>query len=108
MGWVAKLKERWNVPTTGQVLMILLVFALTGTTVLIIKRPILRLINPDIQTSIGFSIAYYILILPVYNLILLVYGFLLGQFNFFWNFEKRMFSRMFGRKKKEAETTPQE
>ena len=45
------------------------------------------------------SIIYYMLILPIYNVILLGYGFLFGQFNFFWEFEKRFFNRIFTKKK---------
>jgi hypothetical protein len=43
------------------------------------------------------------LILPVYNVFLLFYGFVFGQFRFFWNFEKRFFSR-FSRRKNDTET----
>ena len=43
-----------------------------------------------------------ILILPVYNILLLFYGFVFGQFHFFWKFEKRMLSRMLNRKKRVA------
>jgi hypothetical protein len=38
-------------------------------------------------------------ILPVYNLLLLMYGFLFGQFKYFWAFEQRLFKRMFGKSK---------
>ena len=44
-----------------------------------------------------FSVLYYVLILPVYNLLLLAYGALFGQFSFFWAFEKRFFDRLRGR-----------
>ena len=47
-----------------------------------------------------FTVLYYVLILPVYNLFLLVYGALFGQFRFFWEFEKRFFGRLLGRKQR--------
>lgn len=93
-----KLKNRWNVTNTWQVVVILIVFALTGTTVLVIKRPLFALWFPDGEIPLAFSIAYYILIFPVYNLFLLFYGALLGQFSFFWEFEKKTFRRIFKRK----------
>lgn len=83
--------------------MVLLVFALTGTTVLMIKKPILDWVAPDGQRPLWFNITYFVLILPVYNLLLLMYGFLLGQFTFFWDFEKRFIKRMTGRTSKETE-----
>jgi hypothetical protein len=98
-----KLKDRWKLNNITQVLIVLLVFALTGTTVLLIKKPILDWVAPDGQRPLWFSISYFILILPVYNLLLLMYGFLLGQFTFFWDFEKRFIKRMTGRTSKETE-----
>lgn len=97
-GWLVKLKERWGLKSLFQVVIVLIVFACTGTTVLVIKNPILSLIDPTFKDSIAFNILYLILILPIYNLFLLIYGFIFGQFSFFWEFEKRFFRRMTGRK----------
>jgi len=94
-----KLKSRWNLKNTWQVIIVLIVFALTGTTVLLIKKPLFALWFPDGEIPVIFSIIYYILILPIYNMFLLFYGFIFGQFSFFWNFEKKTFNRMFNRKK---------
>lgn len=93
-----KLKHRWKLGSIGQVIIVLIVFACTGTTVLLIKKPLLNMAFPDGQHPMWFSILYYILILPVYNVFLLIYGALFGQFKFFWEFEKRFFNRMLGRK----------
>ena len=93
-----KLKSRWNLKNTKQVILVLLVFALTGSTVLFIKKPLFALWFPDGEIPLAFSIAYYILIFPIYNVFLLLYGFLLGQFDFFWNYEKKFFNRIFNRK----------
>lgn len=95
-GWVERLKDRWGVSTT-QVFLILLVFACTGTTVMLLKRPIVAFFAGDGEQPVMFSILYYVLILPVYNAILLVYGALFGQFSFFWEFEKRFLRRLTGR-----------
>lgn len=92
--WIDKLKLRWNLKNTKQVFIVLLVFALTGTTVLIIKKPLLNLLFPSGDIPLFFYIAYYILIFPVYNIFLLLYGALFGYFNFFWEFEKKMFKRI--------------
>ena len=80
-------------------MIILVVFACTGFTVMFLKDPLLSLVAPVEERNWVFSVVYYLLILPIYNLILLVYGFLFGQFRFFWAFEKRMFSRLIGNKK---------
>lgn len=97
--WIRKLRLRWNV-TTKQVFIILLVFALTGTTVLLLKKPLLRALFNGQEPSLLFTLLYYIFILPVYNLLLLFYGFVFGQFQFFWDFEKRFFRRITGKSEK--------
>jgi hypothetical protein len=100
--WTDRLKERWNLKNTWQVVLVLIVFACTGTTVLLIKKPLFELWFPDGVKPVWASIAYYILIFPIYNLFLLGYGFLFGQFKFFWEFEKKTFRRMFGKKSQQT------
>lgn len=95
-GWVGRLADRWQV-SPSRVFIILLVFACTGTTVMLLKRPVVGLFSEGGEQPLLFSVLYYVLILPIYNLILLVYGFLFGQFTFFWAFEKRFFRRLFRR-----------
>ena len=95
--WIDKLQQRWNLSSAWQVIIILIVFACTGTTVLLIKTPLFGYWFPDGEKPLWANISYYILILPVYNILLLAYGFVFGQFRFFWDFEKRFFSRIIGR-----------
>ncbi len=97
-GWMDRLSERWGVPPS-RVLIILLVFACTGFTVMFLKRPIVGWATGSGEPSWIFSVLYYVLILPFYNVVLLVYGALFGQFSFFWAFEKRFFGRLFGKRK---------
>lgn len=94
MSFLKKLQDRWKVESTLQVVLILTVFALTGTTIVYLKG----FLKPYIGDAWWIDIVYYIAILPVYNLVLLIYGFLLGQGNYFWNFEKRFFNRILGKK----------
>ncbi|MDL5045982.1 hypothetical protein QQ054_08040 [Oscillatoria amoena NRMC-F 0135] len=96
--WINKLKKRWGLTSAVQVIIVLIVFACTGTTVLLIKRPLFEYWFPDGEKPLWASITYYVLILPVYNVLLLIYGFVFGQFRFFWEFEKRFFTRLFGRR----------
>lgn len=97
MGWLQKLQTHWKLGSIGQVIVILVVFALTGTTVVYIARPILKWIFDPEPVPVWGKIIYYVLILPVYNLFLLAYGFMFGQFRFFYEFEKRFLKRIFFR-----------
>ena len=101
MSWIDRLKSRWNVGSAFQVVIILIVFACTGFTVLFLKRPLFAYLFDGGEIPWWASVVYYILILPVYNLFLLFYGFIFGQFRFFWNFEKRLFARLSGKPRSE-------
>lgn len=92
MSMMKRLQERWKVKSAVQVVLILVTFAATGSTVVYISKPLLNWIfSGDIP--LWGRVSYYILILPVYNLFLLFYGFIFGQFQFFWAFEKRFLAR---------------
>ncbi|ADR21886.1 hypothetical protein MATR_04810 [Marivirga tractuosa] len=94
-----KLKNRWELKSGWQVFIVLIVFACTGFTVMFLKEPILSLIAAKEERNWIFTTIYYILILPVYFIILLFYGFIFGQSKFFLGFVKKTFSR-FKRKNK--------
>ena len=99
--WLERLKQHWHLNSIMQVFVVLLVFACTGFTVLFIKKPLLELLAGEEGKSLLASVLYYIFILPLYNAVLLGYGFIFGQFTFFWQFEKRSFHKLasFFRKK---------
>jgi hypothetical protein len=78
------------------VVLILVVFACTGFTTLYLEELVARLFDFPEERNWWMRVLIFIFItLPLYNLILLVYGFAVGQFRFFWNFEKRFFSSFF-------------
>ena len=90
-----KLQQRWDVKSPAQVVIILLVFAATGFSVLYLKKLLLPLLGVGEETTIWIRILVSIfVILPIYQVVLLFYGTIFGQFKFFWAFEKRMFGRI--------------
>jgi hypothetical protein len=91
----AKMQARWGVSIWG-VIAILLAFTLAGSTVVKITRPILDFVLPDDVPRWLWWTARILIVVPVYQVILLVYGTLLGQFRFFWEKEKKM-ARFFAR-----------
>ena len=90
------LQERWHLHSVKQVLIILLVFACTGSSVILLKHSF----GISNQSPGNVRLIFYIAVLPIYNVLLLGYGFLFGQFKFFFEFEKRFFSRLNPFKKK--------
>lgn len=96
--WIEGLRTKWKVQSVWHVVVILIVFACTGFTVLFLKKPLLRFLAGADGDTLLASVLYYVFILPIYNVLLLGYGFIFGQFDFFWEFEKRFFNRLFRKK----------
>ena len=91
-----KLKDKWNIKSNFQLMIILIVFAITGSLSLVVSEPILEILgiksssmNPWLFTPLRLLIVF-----PVYQLLILAIGFLFGQFNFFWKLEKKMLIKM--------------
>jgi len=94
---IERLKQRWNVKNSWDVLIILAVFACTGFSVLYVKRWLFDVIGLTKQSPAWIRWMVNILIvLPLYQVILLFWGWIWRKFDFFWEFEKRMFSRIAG------------
>ena len=91
-----KLKLKWNIQSNFQLFVILLVFAITGSSSLLVADPILAYFNITDETLNAwiYKPLRLILIFPVYQVLILIFGALFGQFQFFWNFEKKMLARM--------------
>ena len=99
-----KLKKRWNIKNNYEVAVILVVFSITGSVTVMLKQFVFELINITSETHLLVKIpAYIFVVLTIYNILLLIVGFVFGQFKFFWEFEKRFFSRLLFRKTKRVE-----
>jgi hypothetical protein len=100
--FLQKLQSKWNLKSLRQVVLVLIVFALTGFTILFIKKPIFDFLGINMESG-GFwkTVLYLLLVLPLYQIILLMWGFVFGQFDFFWEKEKQFLRRITGRKKVE-------
>lgn len=87
-----KLKQRWGITSTTQLVVIIVVFAATGSTSAYLSKPVLAWmgITKHTMSLWLYYPLYIVLIFPIYQLLLLFFGFISGQFKFFWAFEKRM------------------
>ena len=96
--FLQRLQEKWKLESLFQVVMVLVVFACTGFTILFIKNPILDFFGIERGGGQGLlnTLLYLLLVLPLYQIFLLTYGFIFGQFRFFWEKEKQIFRRMIG------------
>ena len=89
--WMNHLKQKWNITSNWNFFMIMVVFSLSGMAIGFIRRPIFHFLGITAQTPLWIKTLIYLpLIPPIYQVNLLVFGFLLGQFNFFWEKEKKL------------------
>ncbi|WP_340063092.1 DUF6787 family protein [Ascidiimonas aurantiaca] len=97
----AKLKKRWAVQYRWEFIAVFLVFAVTGSASARISGPILHafgfersIFDSEWYWSLMYWIIRLLVIFPVYQILLIVFAFFFGQFRFFWDFEKKMLSRI--------------
>lgn len=96
-----KLKQRWGIHSNFQIVLILIVFALTGSSAVYVAKPFLEVVGlqrghfPDSWWSgwVYWTLRI-VVIFPIYQVLLVAFGWLFGQFQFFWNFEKKLLDRM--------------
>tara|TARA_B100000287_G_scaffold414261_1_gene446656 strand:+ start:879 stop:1187 length:309 start_codon:yes stop_codon:yes gene_type:complete len=91
-----KLKEKWGIKSNFQIIIILIVFSITGALAVIIAKPLLKILGLNSNnTSLWIYIPIRIIIIfPLYQILILIVGSIFGQFDFFWKFEKKMLSRL--------------
>ncbi len=90
-----KLKRRWNIQHNREILVILLVFALTGTSTVYLYSFIKKWVGITPDTFFLFKlVAFIFLALPLYNILLILWGKALGQGVFFHRFVRQFVERM--------------
>ena len=87
MMFMEKLKNLFRVSSTYQLIVVFIVFGITGSLSLVLSEYISGLFNFD---SIILSIIFVIVI---YQVLLIIIGTLFGEFGYFWEMEKKIISR---------------
>lgn len=97
-----KLKKRWGIASNFQIIIIFIVFAITGSSSVYVAKPFLELVGLKREVfpegiwwgGLVYTILRLIIIFPIYQVLLVLFGWLFGQFKFFWGFEKKMLKRL--------------
>jgi len=92
---LGKLKERWDVKSNFQLIVIFFVFSITGSFSVMVRGWVFHWLGVDHDDFNIFLLVplYIITIVPTYQVSLLLIGTLCGQFEFFWKFEKKVLRR---------------
>jgi hypothetical protein len=91
-----KIIDKFHAKSFKHLVIIFLVFALSGSASLLMSSSILTTLN--LKELINFYPLYLlvriILLIPIYQLVLIIIATLFGEFRYFWNFEKKFFKRL--------------
>jgi len=96
-----KLKKKWNIKSNFQLVIIFIVFGITGSASVFLGEPLLSYFNINEDLFFDIYLGKYIfifikiiLIFPLYQVLLLIFGALFFQFDFFWNIEKKILKKI--------------
>jgi len=93
---MTKLKERWGIQSNWQLAIIFIVFAINGSLSAKISAYLMGFLGLS-KENLHWSLYYIILlvlVLPLYPFMLMGFGYLFGQSEFFFKFGKRMLKSM--------------
>ncbi len=91
-----KLKERWGITSNFQLVIIFIVFSVTGSASIYISRPAIKALGIT-KENLHWALYWPLFIITAficYQIMLVVIGTLFGQRKFFWNFEKKTLRRL--------------
>ncbi|MEL0650287.1 DUF6787 family protein [Algibacter sp. TI.3.09] len=91
-----KLEKKWEVNYRWELISIFLVFASTGSSSVFVSRPLIKFmgINRDNLPTFAYWFLYIVIGFIFYQILLVLIGWIFGQYKFFWNFEKKMLRRI--------------
>ena len=89
------LQKIFKTNSVYQLITVFLVFAISGSLSVYVSEPVLNLLNYKeyVSNKIIQIFLRLLIIFPIYQIILLGVGAIFGEFQYFWDFEKRFWKR---------------
>ena len=90
-----KIRQLFRVNSNYQLIIVNIVFAVTGTLALYLAGDVLHMLgvkHGNISNVVYWTLRILVII-PVYQVLLIVIGSVFGEFRYFWEMEKKMFRR---------------
>ncbi|MBK47167.1 MAG: diacylglyceryl transferase [Gammaproteobacteria bacterium] len=91
-----KIRRIFRVNSNYQLLIVNVVFAITGSLALYSAGYLLDLMGLNVKNmnQVLYWTLRIVLILPVYQILLILVGSLFGEFEYFWEMEKKIINRL--------------
>ena len=91
---ISYFKDRWGITSTWQFIIINLVFAASGFSILFTKPYIYEWLSLPTEANFWTELLFFVVVvLPLYNVYFFIWSILLGQYKFFVFYQKKIFSR---------------
>ena len=93
---IQNLIKKFNAKSKAHLLVIFFIFGLSGSFSLWISSPIMSALDlKNILNNYPLYLFFRILIIiPIYQLILIMFASIFGEFRYFWRFEKKFLKRI--------------
>jgi len=91
-----RLKEKWGITSNFQLFIICIVFAITGSFSVLITDPVILFIFGDLDglNPLLSWLLRMLILFPIYQALLLFFGFIFFQYKFFYQFEKKILKKI--------------
>ena len=91
----SKLIKIFKVKDFNQLIIIFIVFGITGSlSVVLGKYVLIKIFGESFLNNNYYWLLRLILIFPIYQVLLIIVGALFGQFRYFWEIDKKILIRM--------------
>ena len=91
----SKLIKIFKVKDFNQLIIIFIVFGITGSlSVVLGKYVLINIFGENFLNNDYYWLLRLILIFPIYQVLLIIIGALFGQFRYFWEIEKKILIKM--------------
>ena len=91
----SKLIKIFKVKDFNQLIIIFIVFGITGSlSVVLGKYVLINIFGESFLNNDYYWLLRLILIFPIYQVLLIIVGALFGQFRYFWEIEKKILIRL--------------
>ena len=85
----------FKVKNSFQLLIVFLVFGITGSLSVVLGEYVLFFFLEDrLDENLFYWFLRIILIFPLYQILLIIFGTIFGEFDYFWKFTKKILKRL--------------
>ena len=92
---IQKVLKIFKVNSINRLIIIFMVFAITGSLSVILGEYVLLLFfSDDVVKGFFYWVIRILIIFPLYQILLIIIGSVFGEFKYFWSIEKKILKRL--------------